>query len=435
MRQHKLIWASSYDRGVEVILNMWPDIIAKYPDATLDIAYGWDTWLSVFRNNPERMAWYEKIVELMSQKGVKEHGRLGKKELKELRKTCGIWTYPTYFTEINCITALECQQDGCVPCVMNYAALQETVQSGIKVDGDIYDLETKELYKKELLSLMGDSDRWQKEQQKGIEFAKEYKWEKIASKWSDVFQEEQELPFVTVYTPTMRTGWEEDMAQCLHQQTYKGKMEWIIVDDYKEDRKQLFEELGKKYGIQIEYIRGKHDGYKHGLSHANNIAMKNAKGELFVAYQDCMLIEPTCIQDLVMLYVRNPKCLIATVDVILHKDGSVYFKNPRINYTGIRHTNNPFDFEMNVGAIPMAILKQLNGWYELLDDGLGYDNTEIAHRALMSGYSIIIDETNLVKSTWHEQKGHFEGQHQRYEHIINNLPIVRDEKLDVKFKL
>jgi glycosyltransferase involved in cell wall biosynthesis len=187
-RQHKLWWQSSYDRGIEHLLNMWPEIKKAYPDATLDVCYGWTTFDSAYANNPERQEWKSKIENLFKQDGITHHGKIGQAEMRELRKTMGIWAYPTHFTEINCIGALECQSDGVVPCVINLAALKETVGSGVKVDGDIYDEETKEEYLKQLLSLMGDEKRWEEESKKGIEFARDYTWDKISLKWDEQFK-------------------------------------------------------------------------------------------------------------------------------------------------------------------------------------------------------------------------------------------------------
>lgn len=188
MKQHKLIYASSYDRGLQHLLKMWPAIRAKYKDAELEIAYGWDLFDRVFSDNPERQAWKERMTTLMSQPGIKHHGRIGKLELKKLRQSCGIWAYPTDFTEINCITALECQRDGCVPVVCSLAALKETVQSGVKIDGDIYDDETYDAFLNALLDMMGDEKKWREEQEKGRAFAQNYSWEKIAAQWVDVFK-------------------------------------------------------------------------------------------------------------------------------------------------------------------------------------------------------------------------------------------------------
>lgn len=187
MRQHKLFYGSSYDRGLEFLLMMWPEVKKAIPSATLDICYGWDLFLSVMRTNPERMAWKEKMDKLMSQPGITHHGRVGKKELKKIRNGCGIWAYPTNFTEINCITALEAQRDGLVPVVINLAALKETVGSGVKVEGDIYFDEVYEEYLQQLINTMRHETLWKKESKKAREFAESYNWDNISEKWEEQF--------------------------------------------------------------------------------------------------------------------------------------------------------------------------------------------------------------------------------------------------------
>lgn len=188
MIQHKLFWGSSYDRGLQHLLGMWPQIKEKYPDAELHVCYGWNTFLDFYKDNPERMGWKERIDKMMDKPGVIHHGRLSKEELRKVREECGIWAYPTHFTEINCMTALECQKDGCVPVTMKLAALEETVQSGVKIDGDIYDDETKEAYLTALLDMMGDEKKWKVEQGKGKKFVEQFTWDKVASKWQDEFK-------------------------------------------------------------------------------------------------------------------------------------------------------------------------------------------------------------------------------------------------------
>jgi len=102
MRQHKLFWGSSYDRGLNHLLKMWPAIKEKYPDASLEVCYGWDLFVNRYANNPERMAWKEGVDKMMKADGITHHGRVGKRELDEITKKCGIWAYPTDFDEINC---------------------------------------------------------------------------------------------------------------------------------------------------------------------------------------------------------------------------------------------------------------------------------------------------------------------------------------------
>ena len=182
-KQHKLFSASSYDRGLEHLLLMWPEIKAKFPDATLDICYGWTLFAKTFRNNPERMAWMGEMEELMLQDGIVHHGRVGKKRLAMIRRRCGIWAYPTHFEEINCITALDAQHDGLVPVVMNYAALKETVGSGARVNGDIALDKDKKKYLGRLLVMMKDKDLYETERRKAIKFAEKYLWKTIAAEW------------------------------------------------------------------------------------------------------------------------------------------------------------------------------------------------------------------------------------------------------------
>ena len=130
-RNHKLFYASSYDRGLDILLSIWPDIKEAVPDATLDVAYGWDLFDKATVNNKERQAWKKIQLERLKQPGIKEHGRVSKDKLEEIRQECGIWAYPTYFTEINCITALEAQNDGLVPVTMNLGALKETAKKEV----------------------------------------------------------------------------------------------------------------------------------------------------------------------------------------------------------------------------------------------------------------------------------------------------------------
>lgn len=181
-KQHKLFYGSSYDRGLDILLKMWPKILEKHPDATLDIAYGWDLFDKGYANNPERMAWKERMNKLMEQKGITHHGRVGKKELAKIRQSCGIWTYPTYFTEIFCITAIETQVDGLIPVTMTLAALDETVQTGYKVEGDIYEPEVQDKWLEALFKAMEDKTK------PNTDFLKEYDWSVIAGRWINEFK-------------------------------------------------------------------------------------------------------------------------------------------------------------------------------------------------------------------------------------------------------
>lgn len=127
---------SSYDRGLQCLLEMWPKIKEQVPEATLDVAYGWTVFDKVHSNNPDMMQWKFKMLQLLKQDGVTEHGRLSHTELAKLMKSIKVWAYPTEFTEIHCITALKAQAAGCWPVVTTVAALKETVDCGCGIVSD-----------------------------------------------------------------------------------------------------------------------------------------------------------------------------------------------------------------------------------------------------------------------------------------------------------
>jgi glycosyltransferase involved in cell wall biosynthesis len=184
----KLIYKSSYDRGLEHLLNMWPQIKTEVPEATLSIFYGWNLFDKGHANNHQMMRWKENMIRLMSQDGITEYGRVSKQQLDEATANSDIWAYPTHFGETNCITALDSQKLGCVPVTIAYAGLLDTVYSGVLIEGDIYEKETREQFVKELISLWKDKKKLAEEKQKGINGAKEFAWSNIALKWVEYFK-------------------------------------------------------------------------------------------------------------------------------------------------------------------------------------------------------------------------------------------------------
>ena len=184
----RVIYTSSYDRGLEHLLKMWPDVKKEVSEAELHIFYGWQLFDRFYQNNPSSMQWKNKMLEMMKYEGVTEHGRISQNKLVKEYEKSGIWAYPTHFGEINCISAIKAQAYGCEPVVVNYAALQETVQFGRKVEGDIYDDETQEKFKKELINAllypMGEAHR----QKMMIWAKKKYAWAKIAQDWDEEFR-------------------------------------------------------------------------------------------------------------------------------------------------------------------------------------------------------------------------------------------------------
>ena len=173
---------SAYYRGLECLLDMWPAIRKEVPDATLDVYYGWESWIALEGED----AFYTKMEQRfadLSGEGVTVHGRVSHIELAKAMRTIQVWAYPTQFPEIHCITALKAQEAECYPVVTNVAALAETVQSGDKI-------RTQRIY----------IDDYQKEKfvKKVVEALKEGKtgtpvpncdWSDVAEQWENAIEE------------------------------------------------------------------------------------------------------------------------------------------------------------------------------------------------------------------------------------------------------
>lgn len=132
-RPHSVGYFSAYYRGLECLLDMWDRIREQVPDATIDVYYGWESWVGLEGEDDFYYRMEEKF-EQYKDKGVTVHGRVSHEELAKAMKQIQVWAYPTQFEEIHCITALKAQEAGCYPVVTNVAALKETVQSGTKLN-------------------------------------------------------------------------------------------------------------------------------------------------------------------------------------------------------------------------------------------------------------------------------------------------------------
>jgi glycosyltransferase involved in cell wall biosynthesis len=126
-RPHSVGWFSSYDRGLDTLLSIWPKIQAAVPDVTLDVAYGWRVFDLFHSKNAERMKWKWSMIREFNKYGVKEHGRLSHTELADLMQTTQVLAYPTSFPEIDCITVKKAQAAKMDVVTSGYAALQESI--------------------------------------------------------------------------------------------------------------------------------------------------------------------------------------------------------------------------------------------------------------------------------------------------------------------
>lgn len=186
---HRMIYASSPDRGLVYLLKNWDAIRKEVPDAELHIFYGFEVFDAIHRDNPARMKWKQQMVALMKQPGITYHGRIGHKQLEEEYAKSAVWAYPTDFTEISCISAMKAQALGAIPVTTNLAALEETVKNGIKLDADIVLPDAQEEYVKALVKVLNDEKGQEDMRKEMVPWAQGYfSWKNVARLWDELIR-------------------------------------------------------------------------------------------------------------------------------------------------------------------------------------------------------------------------------------------------------
>ena len=102
-------YASSPDRGLTHLLQIWPSVVEVHPDATLILTYG-----APHTTLPN-------VINL---------GECDEETMNEVYRTSDIWVYPSNGGELYCMVGKKAQVAGCVPVIIPRLALQETVRTG-----------------------------------------------------------------------------------------------------------------------------------------------------------------------------------------------------------------------------------------------------------------------------------------------------------------
>ena len=185
----KVIYASSADRGLDVLCDIWPKVKEAVPGAELVWAYGWNIFDIFHVNNPERMKWKWQTVRKMQLNGVKDLGRLSHEDLAKEMLSCGVWAYPTSFPEISCITAMKAQVAGLDCVTSGFAALQETIFKG-EPEIELIDTKPEELEKftQRLIDALKNPLSNKERAALNKKAIKAYNWAHVAELWSDVLK-------------------------------------------------------------------------------------------------------------------------------------------------------------------------------------------------------------------------------------------------------
>ena len=182
-KPYSVIYPSAYYRGLECLVDVWKDVKKEVPEATLDIYYGWQSWIAG-EGKDEFYYRMKQKLEAVKDLGVTEHGRVNHITLAEKFLESKVWAYPTEFPEIFCMTAVKANLAGTKPVITDVAALKETggpSASVIESDTIYKDEYNRSKFVKALVAALKEEHDTTEQK----EWAKKFDWSNIAQDWSD----------------------------------------------------------------------------------------------------------------------------------------------------------------------------------------------------------------------------------------------------------
>lgn len=127
----RVIYSSSPDRGLDFILDIWPEVLLRCPDATLEYCYA-GVYDRIADEVETHAALLQKIEELGRQPTVTKRGSMTQPQLAAAMKASGVWLAPSWstpasarFYETFCIGAVEAAAAGLVRVMSDWGALRE----------------------------------------------------------------------------------------------------------------------------------------------------------------------------------------------------------------------------------------------------------------------------------------------------------------------
>lgn len=216
----RFIYSSAADRGLQNLLDMWPDIKKIKPNATLLVA-----------TPPYGLEWYENYKTELD--GVEFVGALPPSRLYDEIGKSEYWVYPSYYDETFCITALEMMMGGVKIISSDTANLKNLLMGKAKLVSS--SLEFSQM-KSQLLECIKNSDKeldfWSVTLKNAKEYAENLNWERISKMWKTLFDETEAESLRNVLHPELYSFKEDEIKWLERFVTYDARIrEWELIAD------------------------------------------------------------------------------------------------------------------------------------------------------------------------------------------------------------
>ncbi len=358
--RNRLIYTSRPDRGLSILLDLFPQIREEAPEAELHIfSY---TPARELKEDPEMAP----ILAKLDQPGVVLRGGLPKQELYRELKKARLLLYPSIWRETSCIAVLEAQAAGTPVVTTPLAALPESVTGGVFIPGNPNSAAYREQFVSETLRLMKDDLAWHELSRQGEErIEQSHNWKTIAEEWDSNLQRPPCRPALSLCMIVRDE--EKDLPRCLD--SVKGVVdEIVIVDTGSTDRTR---EIARTYTEQVFSSPWKED-----FSTARNESLQHASGDWILQLDADEWFEKTDAAKIGSAIVRTaPEVSHLFLERInLKKDGKI---GTRLSLPRIFRNNRGGHFEGRIHEQLIINGKGKHLGLRFLHDGYGrYDDRE-----------------------------------------------------------
>lgn len=196
-REKRVLYTSSPDRGLDLLLEMWPEVLKEVPDAKLEYCYS-AVYDAVAKERPEVAEHAAKVAEMAKQPGVTALGSLTQPQLAKLMRASLVWAHPSWatphnmpFHETSCIGAMEAQAAGLLPVASKWGALSETVVAGRLINSKPLGPRWRAAFIREIIDGLTNPETQEWVQRRGPEVAADLGWDGVARHVAGYIEGEQ----------------------------------------------------------------------------------------------------------------------------------------------------------------------------------------------------------------------------------------------------
>lgn len=339
----RVIWASSADRGLHLLLQEWPKIKAASPNANLRIFYNFD-YSSVegmepnSNNHPHflelghRARYMKSMIKKLQHLDVQHIGSVSRDRIQQEMSEASVMAFPcdtVAFTEGFSVSILEAHASRTVPVITDTDCLGQVYEhSGAIVIKNI----KHNLYSftNAVIKALNDNVFADDVIEKCSKFAEKHSWKENAKKLEQIIINKRKpinniqvsnskKPKVSVIAPTNRVGGLDLLFESLKKQTLND-FELILVDAIYNRRKKIVSEKSKLYNFPVKHIEPHNNIFPvANYCTAINTALCSADSDIVCFIGDYSSMEPELLQTHYNFHSNAPKDHILMLPVNVHK--------------------------------------------------------------------------------------------------------------------